>query len=133
MKREVTRSYQKLPEATTSDTPSTLTVTPTEFATPPNVEMDHGYGKTSRRGHADNREFKGKSQEPATKITRRRKNPKYNTDLINDLQNKILIEQEPATVLQQCFDNSRLIYSFFIHSFIQNVVFFTDSRCMPFH
>ena len=66
------------------------------------------------------------------KKTRRRKNPKY-TDLINELQNKILIEQEPATVLQQCFDSSRLIYLFFIHLLIQNLVFFTDSQCMPFH
>ena len=60
---------RKLPEATTPETLSTSTVTPTEFATPPSVEMDHGYGTTPRRGHADNREFKEKSQEPATKNT----------------------------------------------------------------
>ena len=61
------------------------------------------------------------------KKTRRRKNPKY-MDLINELQNKILIEHEPATVLQQCFDYSCLIYLFFIHLFIQKLIFFTDSQ-----
>ena len=117
---------RKSPEATTPETPSTSTVTPTKFATPPIVEMDHGYATTPRRGHADNRE------EPATKKHAVGKKPKY-TDLINELQNKILIEQGPATVLQQCFDSSRLIYLFFIHSFIQNLVFFTETQCRPFH
>ena len=58
---------RKLPETTTPETPSTSTVTPTEFATPPSVEMGHGYRTTPRKGHADNRMFKEKSQEPATK------------------------------------------------------------------
>lgn len=97
---------RKLPEATTPETLSTSTVTPTEFATPPSVEMDNGYGTTPRRAHADNRVRKKSGACD-------KKNPKY-TDLINELKNKILIEQEPATVL---ITRVLFIYFLFIYLF----------------
>ena len=101
---------RKLPETTTPETPSAST--PTEFATPQSVEMDHGYGKTPSVPREEAmrktemlrkrvRSLQQKTRRQGQKITKL-------TDLINELQNKNLIEQEPATVMQQCFDGNLL-------------------------